>query len=32
MIILNGNQTMVMMTDFLLKQWKNKTKLMVMNL
>lgn len=25
--ILNGNQTMVVMTDFLLKQWKNKGKL-----
>lgn len=27
MIILNGNQTMVLMTDFLLKQWKNNNKL-----
>ncbi len=27
MILLNGNQTMVMMTDFLLKKWKNQGKL-----
>jgi phosphomannomutase len=27
MIILNGNQTMVLMTDFLLKQWKKNNKL-----
>ncbi|MDX1278956.1 phospho-sugar mutase [Oceanihabitans sediminis] len=27
MILLNGNQTMVMMTDFLLKQWKKENKL-----
>ncbi len=27
MILLNGNQTMVMMTDFLLKQWKKQGKL-----
>ena len=27
LILLNGNQTMVMMTDFLLKQWKNQGKL-----
>ncbi|MDO6597044.1 phospho-sugar mutase [Oceanihabitans sp. 2_MG-2023] len=27
MIILNGNQTMVLMTDFLLKQWKDSNKL-----
>ncbi|WGD34972.1 phospho-sugar mutase [Olleya sp. YS] len=27
MLLLNGNQTMVMMTAFLLKQWKNNNKL-----
>lgn len=27
MKLLNGNQTMVMMTDFLLKQWKNNNKI-----
>ncbi|MFB9052912.1 phospho-sugar mutase [Formosa undariae] len=27
MILLNGNQTMLLMTDFLLKQWKAKGKL-----
>lgn len=27
MILLNGNQTMVVMTDFLLKQWKNNGKI-----
>lgn len=27
MTLLNGNQTMVMMTDFLLKQWKNDNKI-----
>lgn len=27
LILLNGNQTMVMMTDFLLKQWKKQGKL-----
>ncbi|HIC32303.1 MAG TPA: phospho-sugar mutase [Flavobacteriaceae bacterium] len=27
MNLLNGNQTMVMMTDFLLKQWKNNNKI-----
>ncbi|MEM6717853.1 MAG: phospho-sugar mutase [Bacteroidota bacterium] len=27
MILLNGNQTMVVMTDFLLKQWKNAGKI-----
>jgi phosphomannomutase len=27
MILLNGNQTMIMMTDFLLKQWKNQQKI-----
>ena len=27
MTLLNGNQTMVMMTDFLLKQWKNENKI-----
>ncbi|MGB6269120.1 MAG: phospho-sugar mutase [Olleya sp.] len=27
MLLLNGNQTMVMMTDFLLKQWKNNNKI-----
>ncbi|MGJ5641587.1 phospho-sugar mutase [Formosa sp. S-31] len=27
MILLNGNQTMLLMTDFLLKQWKAKDKL-----
>lgn len=27
MVLLNGNQTMVMMTEFLLKQWKNNNKL-----
>lgn len=27
MILLNGNQTMVMMTEFLLKQWKKDNKL-----
>ena len=27
MTLLNGNQTMVMMTDFLLKQWKNNNKI-----
>ena len=27
MVLLNGNQTMVMMTEFLLKQWQNNNKL-----
>ena len=27
MILLNGNQTMVMMTNFLLKQWQNQNKI-----
>ncbi|NNC45814.1 MAG: phospho-sugar mutase, partial [Winogradskyella sp.] len=27
LILLNGNQTMLVMTDFLLKQWKNEGKL-----
>ncbi|WP_197077332.1 phospho-sugar mutase [Lacinutrix sp. Hel_I_90] len=27
LIILNGNQTMLLMTDFLLKQWKDKGKI-----
>ena len=27
LIILNGNQTMLLMTDFLLKQWKNTDKI-----
>ncbi|MAB50083.1 MAG: phosphoglucomutase [Flavobacteriaceae bacterium] len=27
LVILNGNQTMVLMTDFLLKQWKKKGKI-----
>lgn len=27
LVILNGNQTMVLMTDFLLKQWKNSGKI-----
>ena len=27
LVILNGNQTMLLMTDFLLKQWKNKSKI-----
>ncbi|MGR7811924.1 phospho-sugar mutase [Lacinutrix undariae] len=27
MVLLNGNQTMVMMTEFLLKKWKNNNKL-----
>lgn len=27
MVLLNGNQTMVMMTDFLLKQWKQDNKI-----
>ncbi len=27
MVLLNGNQTMVMMTDFLLKQWKKQDKI-----
>ncbi len=27
MTLLNGNQTMVLMTDFLLKQWKNNNKI-----
>ncbi|WP_420574024.1 phospho-sugar mutase [Kordia sp.] len=27
MILLNGNQTMVVMTDFLLQQWKNNNKI-----
>jgi len=27
MILLNGNQTMVVMTEFLLKQWKNNNKI-----
>ncbi len=27
MILLNGNQTMVVMTDFLLQQWKNNEKI-----
>ena len=27
MILLNGNQTMIIMTDFLLKQWKNSGKI-----
>lgn len=27
LIILNGNQTMVLMTDFLLKQWQSKDKI-----
>lgn len=27
LVLLNGNQTMVMMTDFLLKDWKNNNKL-----
>jgi len=27
MTLLNGNQTMVLMTDFLLKQWKNNDKI-----
>jgi len=27
LVLLNGNQTMLMMTDFLLKQWKTKNKI-----
>uniref|UniRef100_UPI003F6B8C8B phospho-sugar mutase n=1 Tax=Winogradskyella sp. TaxID=1883156 RepID=UPI003F6B8C8B len=27
LVILNGNQTMILMTDFLLKQWKNDEKI-----
>ncbi|WP_426429881.1 phospho-sugar mutase [Winogradskyella sp. HB-48] len=27
LVILNGNQTMILMTDFLLKQWKNQGKI-----
>ncbi|MCT4630906.1 phospho-sugar mutase [Winogradskyella sp.] len=27
LVILNGNQTMILMTDFLLKQWKNEGKI-----
>ncbi len=27
LVILNGNQTMILMTDFLLKQWKNGQKI-----
>jgi len=27
LVILNGNQTMILMTDFLLKQWKNEAKI-----
>ncbi|MFT5848016.1 MAG: phosphomannomutase [Psychroserpens sp.] len=27
LVILNGNQTMVLMTDFLLKQWKNSNRI-----
>lgn len=27
LVILNGNQTMLLMTDFLLKQWKNQGKI-----
>ena len=27
LVILNGNQTMILMTDFLLKQWKNSGKI-----
>jgi phosphomannomutase len=27
LVILNGNQTMILMTDFLLKQWKNANKI-----
>ncbi|BAO76813.1 phospho-sugar mutase [Winogradskyella sp. PG-2] len=27
LVILNGNQTMILMTDFLLKQWKNGNKI-----
>ncbi|WP_323787978.1 phospho-sugar mutase [Psychroserpens sp.] len=27
LVILNGNQTMILMTNFLLKQWKNKNKI-----
>ncbi|MCK7589964.1 phospho-sugar mutase [Subsaxibacter sp. CAU 1640] len=27
LVLLNGNQTMVMMTDFLLKQWKKENKI-----
>ena len=27
LVILNGNQTMILMTDFLLKQWKNSDKI-----
>ncbi len=27
LVILNGNQTMILMTDFLLKQWKNSNKI-----
>lgn len=27
LVILNGNQTMVLMTNFLLKQWKNQNKI-----
>ena len=27
LVILNGNQTMLLMTDFLLKQWKNANKI-----
>ncbi|RED43004.1 phosphomannomutase [Winogradskyella eximia] len=27
LVILNGNQTMVLMTNFLLKQWKNENKI-----
>ncbi|WP_417860305.1 phospho-sugar mutase [Winogradskyella sediminis] len=27
LVILNGNQTMVLMTDFLLRQWKNANKI-----
>jgi phosphomannomutase len=27
LVILNGNQTMILMTDFLLKQWKNQNKI-----
>jgi len=27
LVILNGNQTMILMTDFLLKQWKNSNRI-----
>ncbi|WP_299123744.1 phospho-sugar mutase [uncultured Winogradskyella sp.] len=27
LVILNGNQTMILMTDFLLKQWENEAKI-----